>query len=264
MTQHDGATLNMSNIPNEDPQGLAETHEQDRALTYAYQREIEAMQRMLGGHPKMAVFPAVAPESQMEDIDLHDENLSVEANFGPGAELQDVKGMGGLNRVEDEDSLLVTAARGGRAPMVYGDSRPASAAPDQGRPVERSGGVLANSPGGVNQPYDWADGRTPPESAFRQTMGLRPKSMFAGKPVGTSVEARRSLAGAVPRYEYYEDVTIDEPIYRRRSLTKPPETTGFAQSLQAKGVSWVNFLLVLSFVIIFIIAIVWARAIDKK
>jgi len=58
------------NIPNEDFIGALQTQQMSAALSKAADYEREALERHLGGRPKMAVHPPVEPEATLEDPDL--------------------------------------------------------------------------------------------------------------------------------------------------------------------------------------------------
>ena len=58
------------NIPNSDPEGLARTKFQDKALQQAANIESEALSRLLGGHGKILRHPAVMPEASIENPSL--------------------------------------------------------------------------------------------------------------------------------------------------------------------------------------------------
>jgi hypothetical protein len=56
-----------SNIPNEDMEGLDKSRKMSRSLRVAYDMEIEALSRHLGGKDKIYPFPAAAPEAVIQD-----------------------------------------------------------------------------------------------------------------------------------------------------------------------------------------------------
>ena len=58
------------NVKNEDPEGLARTKFQDKALQQASDIESEALSRHLGGHGKVLRHPSVMPEASIEDPTL--------------------------------------------------------------------------------------------------------------------------------------------------------------------------------------------------
>ncbi len=76
------------NIKNSDPEGLARTKFQDKALQQASDIESEALSRLLGGKGKILRHPAVMPESVIEDPslanviidDIPNPNLRLEPN----------------------------------------------------------------------------------------------------------------------------------------------------------------------------------------
>jgi hypothetical protein len=56
-----------SNIPNEDMEGLDKSRKISRSMKVAYDMEIEALSRHLGGKDKIYPFPAAAPEAVIQD-----------------------------------------------------------------------------------------------------------------------------------------------------------------------------------------------------
>lgn len=167
-------SFDYSNIPNEDPEGLKKTTEKDRALSYAYQREIEAMERMLGGKGKMAIHPAVDPTAILEQVGGGDDTATasdIKQNYGPGADMEHVSSsLDNLNETEGEDSLLVTNARN-----AYGGRR---------RGIEPASSALSGY-GPVPPNYDWEDIPSPNSPVYeyfedtRGVMGAASKESYS-------------------------------------------------------------------------------------
>ena len=156
-------SFDYSNIPNEDPEGLKKTKEKDRALSYAYQREIEAMERMLGGKGKMAIHPAVDPTAILEQVGDGGGDTAtasdIKWDYGPGADMEHVSSsLDNLNETEGEDSLLVTDARN-----AYGGRRRTT--------IEPAGPEYGSIPAN----YDWEDipsPNSPVYEYFEDTRGV--------------------------------------------------------------------------------------------
>lgn len=75
------------NIPNEDPEGLERTRNQNSALAKAAKMEMEAMERHLGGKHKVVNHPAVEPEAMIEDPALIGLDMKQGAQAGPDLEV---------------------------------------------------------------------------------------------------------------------------------------------------------------------------------
>lgn len=174
-----------SNIPNEDPVGLEARMTEDSALSYAYQREIEAMERMLGGKNKIAVHPAVPPEAILDNAG-EGGGAGLESvinnNYGPGADLESVPSpLDSLDGTEASDSLLITDARTAYGKAV-GNETPAG-------PI--------NEFGSVPKKYDWEDIPTPnsPVYEYFEDARSRTSNITKSKPSPGIGFSRDSMKG---------------------------------------------------------------------
>lgn len=108
------------NILHEDPIGLDITKSKDAALSRAYQRQEEALERHLGGKDKVVPHPAVEPEATIEDPALKD--IGINPPNGPNPNLENV-GIPGYDDLpianqEDEQTVEKVRANSRSLPMV--------------------------------------------------------------------------------------------------------------------------------------------------
>lgn len=215
-------SFDYSNIPNEDPEGLKQTKEKDRTLSYAYQREIEAMERMLGGKGKMVIHPSVDPAAILEQVGDGSGDTAtasdIKWDYGPGADMEHVSSpLDNLDGIEREDSLLITNARSadGSGTPAYGRGRTTI---EPAGPLPEYGPIPAN--------YDWEDIPSPNS----------------------------------PVYEYFEDTRGVMGAASEASSSNGPSSKSYSGSLKAKGITWLRVIVLIAVILCFVTLVMWGVA----
>jgi|688.fasta_scaffold16723_17 hypothetical protein len=217
-----------SNIPNEDMEGLDKSRKMSRSLRVAYDMEMEALSRHLGGKDKIYPFPAAAPESVVQDprlatISMADSLPEImrgnDPSRGFGATYSEYNN---LDKINSLDVDMVNKAR--REDNI--SQRNTNLLDDDGRLPE----------------YDWGkqERDTYPfvedsEPTYNED-GTLYSSSYEGEPINKSIENYDGSVTSENDYEYSNDGS---------------------SSSSSSSIFSVNWILLIVFIILFVVVIVF-------